>query len=135
VSFSPRKSRTVVYDTPPSPTHANSIITANQICTPTPLSPLAVTQIDSAGEVAYIPSHRRNVSSGLTNYSVSLETRATFPPKYPHRETGKKGWYVVGRGYDIGVFYDEWYFLLIFILPGFSASFSKAMGGTTDWGS
>jgi hypothetical protein len=25
------------------------------------------------------------------------------------KETGRKAWYAVGRGYDTGVFYDEWY--------------------------
>jgi hypothetical protein len=55
------------------------------------------------------PAHVRPLMHGDEKYAVPLATRLAHPPRFVPAYPPGKGWYVVGRGYDFGVFYDHWY--------------------------
>jgi|ERR1700722_9447586 len=126
VTFSPRKPRTAsrptLLSSPRCPLACDNEVSGSDTLTTSINSTESVTQLDSAAtsdsilaspsSASSVPSHRRTNSSA--DYSVSPATRAAFPPDPLRQETGRKAWYVVGRGYDIGVFYDEWYVSLIY---------------------
>jgi hypothetical protein len=123
ITLSPRKRRALPHLSNHSPSDSISSptksVTANPSVTPIE-SATIVDAVEFTGSLArddritpiavaaQIPSHRRGLTNGSVNYSVSPETRAAFPPPMGRPESGRKAWYIVGRGYDIGVFYDEW---------------------------
>jgi hypothetical protein len=62
----------------------------------------------------WVPAHRRHHYGGriehLIHFSVPDDTRTALPSKFGVGKGWKvKKWYVVMRGYDVGIFFDYWY--------------------------
>jgi hypothetical protein len=90
---------------------SRSIPALNLGAAPVPTHATASTDDDpfTSDNSVYIPAHRRALGPGAVKYAVPHATRASFPPFFAPLPSNTKSWYVVGRGYDIGVFYDQWY--------------------------
>jgi hypothetical protein len=66
----------------------------------------------------WIPAHRRHHYGGRLedrhHFAVPQETLTVIPPNLGSKGWRNKRWYVVARGYDIGIFFDFWYAHFIF---------------------
>jgi hypothetical protein len=91
-----------------------------------PFAPVPqVPQVPQAPPVAQLGTHLRPDRIQLpflSRYSVPEDVRVRFPPGPKTVGWGMMKWYVVWRGYEVGIFYDLWYVfgtqrhLFIFIL-------------------